>query len=138
MQVQSTAAARPPITLVEAEADALFGLAWAVRDRSQMSAGLLLEELSRAEYCDRDSLPPDVVTMMSDVVFRDEDTGEEHRVRLVYPRDADMAQGRVSVLTPVGAALIGMRRGSTIDWPDRAGGINRYTIVEVIQPEREA
>jgi regulator of nucleoside diphosphate kinase len=137
MPVEPAAPVRPPITLIEAEADALYALAWAARDTSQMSAALLLEELSRAEFCAADSLPADVVTMQSKVAFRDEDSGEEHRVQLVYPRDADMEQGRVSVLTPVGAALIGLRRGSAIDWPNRLGAFHRLRIIEVIQPGRE-
>ena len=136
MPVQPAAPVRPPITLIEAEADTLYELAWAARGTSQMSAALLLEELARAEYCAPDRLPPDVVTMQSEVAFRDEDSGEEHRVRLVYPRDADMEQGRVSVLTPVGAALIGLRRGSAIDWPNRLGAFHRLRIVDVVQPGR--
>ena len=136
MPVQPAVPVRPPITLIEAEADALYELAWAARGTSQMSAALLLEELARAEYCAPDRLPADVVTMQSEVAFRDEDSGEEHRVRLVYPRDADMERGRVSVLTPVGAALIGLRRGSAIDWPNRLGTFHRLRIVEVIQPGR--
>ena len=138
MPVQPAVPARPPITLFEAEADALFDLACAARDKPQMSAALLLEELSRAEVCGRDSLPADVVTMQSKVVFLDEDSGEEHSVRLVYPGDADIRQGRVSVLTPVGAALIGLRRGTFIDWPNRLGASRRLRIIEVIQPEQDA
>jgi regulator of nucleoside diphosphate kinase len=136
MHVESVAPVRPPITLVDTEGDLLFSLACAARDRSTMAAGLLLEELARAEFCSAESLPADVVTMRSRVVFRDEDSGEEHAVELVYPRNADMELGRVSVLTPVGAALIGLRRGSAIDWPNRLGAVRRLSIVDVIQPER--
>jgi regulator of nucleoside diphosphate kinase len=135
MQVLPAAVVRPPVTLSEAEADTLYALAWATRGTSQMSAALLLEELSRAEICDRAHLPGDVVTMLSEVVFCDEASGEEHRVQLVYPRDADIAQDRLSVLTPVGAALIGLRRGSAIDWPNRLGASRRLRIVDVVQPE---
>ena len=126
----------PPITLCDTEADLLFNLACAARDRSTMAAGLLLEELSRAEFCSAESLPADVVTMRSRVTFLDEDSGDEHAVELVYPSAADMEQGRVSVLTPVGAGLIGLRRGSAIDWPNRGGALRRLKIVDVIQPER--
>jgi len=127
---------RPPITLCDTEGDLLFNLACAARDRSTMAAGLLLEELARAEFCSAESLPADVVTMKSRVRFLDEDTGEEHAVELVYPRAADVELGRVSVLTPVGAALIGLRRGSAIDWPNRLGAMRRLRIIEVVQPER--
>ncbi len=134
MQVQHAAVERPPVILSEAEADTLYELAWAARGKSQMSAALLLEELARAEFCDRASLPADVVTMKSEVVFVDEDTGEEHRVHLVYPRDADIESNRLSVLTPVGAALIGLRRGDRIDWPNRLGASRRLRLVDVVQP----
>jgi regulator of nucleoside diphosphate kinase len=136
MDLESTAPARPPITLCDSEGDLLFNLACAARDRSPMAAGLLLEELARAEFCSADRLPADVVTMGSRVTFCDEASGEQHAVELVYPRSADMEFGRVSVLTPVGAGLIGLRRGSTIDWPNRLGAVRRLTIVDVVQPER--
>ena len=136
MHSEPAARERPPITITEAEGDTLFNLACAARDKSPKSASLLLEELSRADFCAPDSLPVDVVTMRSQVVFRDEDTGEEHAVELVYPRAADVELGRVSVLTPVGAALIGLRRGSAIDWPNRSGASRRLRIIDVTQPER--
>ena len=136
MPVIPAAPVRPPITLTDAEGDLLFNLACAARDLSTMAAGLLLEELARAEFCSAESLPADVVTMRSRVTFLDEESGEEHRVELVYPRAADMELGRVSVLTPVGAGLIGLRRGSAIDWPNRLGTLRRLTIVEVVQPEK--
>jgi regulator of nucleoside diphosphate kinase len=136
MHVEPAAPVRPPITLSETEGDLLFNLACAARDRSTMAAGLLLEELARAEFCSAESLPADVVTMRSRVTFLDEDSGEQHAVELVYPRAADMELGRVSVLTPVGAALIGLRQGSAIDWPNRLGAMRRLTIVDVVQPER--
>ena len=128
MHVEPAAPVRPPITLSEAEGDLLFNLACAARDRSTMAAGLLLEELARAEFCSAANLPADVVTMHSQVRFLDEDSGEEHA--------AELDIGRVSVLTPVGAALIGLKRGSAIDWPNRLGALRRLTIVEVVQPER--
>jgi regulator of nucleoside diphosphate kinase len=137
MHVEPAAPVRPPITLTEDEGDILFNLACAARDRPSMAASLLFEELSRAEFCSADTLPADVVTMRSKVHFHDEETGEEHAVELVYPSAADMELGRLSVLTPVGAALIGLRRGSAIDWPNRLGAVRRLRIVEVIQPERD-
>lgn len=136
MHTEIASPARPPITLIEEEADALFGLAWAARFRSGMAASLLLEELSRADTCDPASMPADVVTMGARVVFLDEEAGEEHRVELVYPRDADMAANRVSVLTPIGAGLIGLSRGSAIDWPNLQGTHRRLKIIDVVQPVR--
>lgn len=134
MHTQPAADARPPITLIDTEAETLSGLALAALPRSTMAAELLLEELGRAEAYARDELPPHIVTMRSHVVFRDEATGETHEVQLVYPRDADSERQRISVLTPIGAALIGMPRGAAIDWPNRAGDYRRLRILDVRQP----
>jgi regulator of nucleoside diphosphate kinase len=106
--------------------------------KSTLGAKLLLEELERAETFERGGLPPHVATMMSHVVFVDERTGETHEVQLVYPKDADSESHRISVLTPVGAALIGMAKGASIDWPDRAGEYRRLRILDVVQPGRRA
>ena len=138
MHTEMASPSRPPITLIDTEADILSNLATARLGTSAQGAQLLLEELDRAETFDRSCLPPHVVTMMSHVVFVDERTGERHQVQLVYPRDADSERHRISVLTPIGAALIGMPRGASIDWPNRAGEYRRLRILEVTQPEREA
>lgn len=137
MHTEIASLSRPPIILIESEADALYGLASA-RAKSSLAAELLLEELARADTCDSASIPSDVVTMGSKVEFLDEETGEQHQVELVFPKDADMAANRVSVLTPIGAGLIGLSRGSTIDWPNRQGALRRLRIVDVVQPARDA
>jgi regulator of nucleoside diphosphate kinase len=128
--------ARPPILIAEHEADALYELALAWRTRHPHSAAMLLDELGRAATVPAGELPADVVTMRSHVVFLDRASGERHAVELVYPGEADLAHGRVSVMTPIGAALIGLRRGEPIDWPNRRGELRRLEIVEVVQPGR--
>ena len=138
MQTQLASRERPPITLIDSEADTLSDLALASLERSSLGGELLLQELARADTYEKSCVPPHVVTMQSHVVFVDEGTGERHSVQLVYPGDADTAQHRISVLTPVGAALIGMPRGASIDWPNRAGEYRRLRIVEVIQPPAQA
>jgi regulator of nucleoside diphosphate kinase len=125
---------KPPILLSEPEADMLYDLALTWRQRHPFSAQLLLEELDRARTVPLAELPDDVVTMGSRVVFLDRARGEERSVELVYPVAADMGQSRVSVMTPIGAGLIGMRRGDEIDWPDRQGERRRLKIVAVVQP----
>jgi regulator of nucleoside diphosphate kinase len=135
MHIELTGRERPPIVLIDTEAEVLSDLATAWLGKSAMGARLLLEELERAETYERSCLPPHVATMMSHVVFLDEATGETHQIQLVYPRDADSERHRVSVLTPIGAALIGMRRGASIDWPNRSGEYRRLKILEVVQPE---
>ena len=131
-------AKRPSLVIIDSEADALFDLAIRWQRLHPLSAALLLDELDRATTVAPAGLPDDVVTMRSHVVFLDQRTGERHSVQLVYPSEADMAQARVSILTPIGAALIGMRVGRAIDWPNRQGERRRLEIVEVIQPAREA
>jgi regulator of nucleoside diphosphate kinase len=133
---KSARIARPPILLAEGEADALYELALAWRTRHPHSAALLLGELGRAATLPAGELPADVVTMRSQVVFLDRASGERHTVELVYPGEADLAHGRVSVMTPIGAALIGLRKGDAIDWPNRRGALRRLEIVEVVQPGR--
>jgi regulator of nucleoside diphosphate kinase len=127
----------PPIVLAEPEADALFELAAMWQRRHPLSAGLLMRELERATTVPLRELPADVVTMGSRVVFLDRASGERHSVELVYPGGADMALNRVSVLTPIGAGLIGLGVGSVIDWPNRRGERRKLAIVEVVQPPRQ-
>jgi regulator of nucleoside diphosphate kinase len=56
-------------------------------------------------------------------------------VQLVYPAEADIEAGRISILTPIGAGLIGLREGQSILWPDREGRERRLTVVRVTQPQ---
>ena len=131
MQTQVANTALPPIVLAEAEADILADLAIAARERSPLAAGLLLQEIERASTAGTGKVPRDVVRMMSRVDFVDEDSAERHSVELVYPKDADTDLHRISVLTPIGAALIGMRCGEAIEWVDLRGARRRLRIVEV-------
>ncbi len=105
-------------------------------ERNREAAEALESELAHARLVEPDQIPHDVVTMNSQVRFVDENTGVERQITLVYPRDAAPEQGKVSVLAPVGAALIGLRTGDTIDWPLPGGRAKRLRIVEVMwQPE---
>ena len=138
MHTEIASHARPPITLIDTEAEVLSDLATAWLGKSAMGAKLLLQELDRAETYERSCLPPHVASMLSHVVFLDESTGEKHAVQLVFPQDADSELHRISVLTPIGAALIGMPRGASIDWPNRAGEYRRLRVLEVTQPGPQA
>jgi regulator of nucleoside diphosphate kinase len=74
--------------------------------------------------------------MNSRVICKDEISGEQHEIELVYPHEADPSKGRVSVLAPVGAALLGMIVGNTIDWPIPGGRTTRLRVLAVLfQPE---
>ncbi len=100
------------------------------------TAELLELELHRARVVPPEEMPPDVVTMRSRVRFEDTTTGRQREVTLVYPPDADMNEGRLSVLMPVGAALLGMRAGDCIDWPLPDGRTTRLKVISVTwQPE---
>ncbi len=93
-------------------------------------------ELKRARVVPQADVPPDVVTMNSVVRLRDLDTDEVEEYELVYPADADLAQSRISVLAPVGTAILGYRLGDVIEWPVPAG-LRRLRVEEVLyQPER--
>jgi len=94
-------------------------------------------ELARAEVVDPEKIPPTVVTMNSTVRFRVESSAEEFCLTLVYPRDVDTSGEKISILAPVGSALLGLSQGDEIEWPKPGGGILRVRIVEVTyQPER--
>ncbi|MNC89208.1 Regulator of nucleoside diphosphate kinase [compost metagenome] len=85
----------------------------------------------------RADIPRDVVTMNSRVVFENETTGERREVTLVYPHEADIDAGKISILVPVGSALLGLRVGQSIDWELPSGEKHRYRVIDVpYQPER--
>lgn len=129
---------KPPVHMIDSEADALTDLAIGVEKRMPQVSELLLREIGRATIHKERHVPRDVVTMNSEVDFVDAANGSVRSVRLVYPSDADIATGRISILTPVGAGLIGLRAGSAILWPDRDGQERALTIRAVLQPPRAA
>jgi regulator of nucleoside diphosphate kinase len=98
----------------------------------------LLEEVERARIVEPESVPTTVVTMGALVEFRDEHTGAERSVTLVYPGEQDIELGRISVLTPVGAALIGLSEGQSIEWRTPAGEERSLTVLSVVQPDTDA
>ena len=89
------------------------------------------DELERAVVLDEEALPLDVVTMNSRCVYVDECTGERREVTLVYPENAAPQAGAISVLAPVGIALLGLTVGSTINWRFPDGKYHRLRIEEV-------
>lgn len=92
-------------------------------------------ELHRARVVDQRAVPADVVTMNSQVVYEDLETGVHRTVTVVFPKDADASTGKVSVLAPIGSALLGLRAGQTIEWAVPRG-TKRVRVVEVrYQPE---
>lgn len=103
--------------------------------RNAEAAEALESELAGAEVVEPDKVPSDVVTMNSKVRFEDE-SGQQREITLVYPKDADPQQSKISILAPVGAALIGLSVGQSVDWPLPGGRVRRLKIVDVLfQPE---
>jgi regulator of nucleoside diphosphate kinase len=96
----------------------------------------LRAELERAIVVPTDAVPSGVVTMYSRVRYRDEHAGVSRRIQIVLPEDADPRQGKVSVLAPVGAALLGLETGQAIDWTFPAGEIRRLRVEEVLHQQR--
>jgi regulator of nucleoside diphosphate kinase len=106
------------------------------RDQDHLTE--LDEELDRAEIIDAEELSPDVVTMHSTVRVLDLDTGARRVYTLVFPVDADIEKERISVLAPIGTALIGYGAGDHVEWMT-PGGTKRLQIEKVLfQPEAAA
>ncbi len=92
----------------------------------------LAEELERARVVETDVIAPTVVGMHSRVTFKDELTGEVRTVSLVYPGEENIDEGCISVLTPVGAALVGLSEGQSIDWETLAGESRVLTVLHLL------
>jgi regulator of nucleoside diphosphate kinase len=127
----ATVHADPPVVLDATFVGSLHSLALAAMARSPDVADRLLNELERATVLPSRDVPPTVVNIGSEVTFRDEATGREQTVILVLPSDADISERRVSVVTPIGAALIGLTEGASIGWETRTGETRRLTVKSV-------
>lgn len=121
---------KPPIVLTRSDCDALARLADSISDRSPELADQVFGELERARVVSDSQLRPDVIRMGSTLRFTT-DAGEDRTVALVFPSEANIAEGKVSVLTPIGAALIGLSKGQSIDWTGRDGRVHRLTVESV-------
>lgn len=100
------------------------------------AAEMLEAELDRAHVVAQDDLPPDVVSMRSGIVYEDVDSGERREAILVYPDEADIEHSLISVLAPVGMALLGLSVGQSISWPVPGGRRRTIRVVSVdYQPE---
>ena len=126
--------ARPPLHLLASESDMIATLALQVEHRQPVVAAMLLEEIERAELHQAETLPETAVTLGSEVDFVDERTHQLRSVELVLPAMANIAEGRISILTPMGAALYGLTAGQSIVWPYLYGLERRIQIVRVRQP----
>lgn len=128
---------RPEIVISTVDADRLERLVDSLPKDAFMGRTELESELARARVVDPKDIPPTVVTMNSTVRFKVESSKDEFELRLVYPKDADSSGKTISILAPVGSALLGLSQGDEIEWPKPGGGVLRVQIIAVMyQPER--
>jgi regulator of nucleoside diphosphate kinase len=106
----------PPVLMDEITAEVLYSLARTAPGDSRQTAELLLDEIERADILPSNQLPPKIVRIGSDVTYRNVQTGQVRSGAIVLPNAADISEGRISVLSPVGAALIGLAEKSSIRW----------------------
>jgi regulator of nucleoside diphosphate kinase len=115
----------------------LAGLIKLLREQPGKQEGLdaLKDKLERARIIKPEEVPPSLVTMNSEVTLTDLDTGERLTLGVVFPAAADPAAGKISVLEPIGLALLGSAEGAELEWPV-PGGKRRLRLVKVsFQPE---
>src|SRR5688500_12519886 len=129
---------RPQIVLTSQDLERLETLLESLPASSVPGSAELLAELERAEIVEPEQIPPSVVTMNSTVRFSMDSSGAEFCLTLVYPKDVDGTGEKISVLAPVGSALLGLSTGDEIEWPKPSGGTIKVRIKEIVyQLERE-
>ena len=103
------------------------------RNRAEVQS--LAEELQRAEIVPAASIPSDVVTMHSRAQLRDLDTNESMEFTIVLPEEAKVDEGKISILAPVGAGMLGYRVGDAFEWPAPHGTLRLKVLAVTYQPE---
>jgi len=128
---------RPEIIISSLDADRLYDLIESLPANSFAGEKELEAELGRATIVDPKDVPATIVTMNSTVNFVVESSKEEFNLTLVYPKDLDASGQKISILAPIGGALLGLSQGDEIEWPKPGGGLIKVKIKEVTyQPER--
>ena len=131
----STNSPSPPLVLSRLDCDRLEALL----DKPAQAGpafDALRDEIARAEVREPRDMPGDAITMNSTARFVDETSGQEREMTLVYPHDADGSPDKVSILAPVGSALLGLRAGQSIEWLLPGGRSTRLRVLEIrYQPE---
>ena len=123
--------ALPPITIAKDDRDRLVSIAKAAlgSEGDNLAASTLLSEVGRAKIVVQGALPSEVVAMNVEVEIRDNITKTNKRLRLVYPEDVALNSNKVYVLTRLGAMLIGLSVGDSIDWCTPAGDRSSITVL---------
>lgn len=122
---------RPKVVIAAESLERLELLAERSARRNPALAGLLMEEIGRARVVPAAKLPAEVVAIDRAVTYRDETTDLEKTVTLVFPEEADIACGRVSILTPIAVALIGLSEGDRFHWHARDGKRRTLSVLRV-------
>ena len=125
---------KPKLTVSATDYAKLSALASQAAGRAPEVSDELLIELDRARVATGGSALKSVVQMGSTVTFKP-DTGDAKTVTLVFPGEADIAEGKVSILTPIGTALLGLSSGQTMTWTARDGRRHELVVLDVRQPE---
>ena len=128
----ATPTRKPKIVLSQTDHDRLSTLAQTIERRNPEAAEELQIELARAKLVADHRLPEDSVRMGSVVTYQIEGAAPR-TVTLVYPGEADIDAGRISVLTPIGTALLGLSPGQTMPWTSLSGDLKRLLVISVVQ-----
>lgn len=127
-----------PIVVTRPDLERLRRLVETARSRrrwEELHLAALADELENAEVVEPEAIPPDVVTMRSRVQVLDMVKGDQSTWTLCYPTEADVGAGKLSVLAPIGTALLGYREGDVVEWPV-PGGVRVLKIEKLLhQPE---
>lgn len=136
--MNALASTLPPIVLSETDHDRLLSLLdTELAALHARPAEILRRELDRAEIVPSDRVPRGVVTMGAHVLYADS-FGTRAEVELAYPWEASAHARRVSILSPLGASLIGLREGAQFDWYMPSGRVHRVTVLSVTRPSAGA
>lgn len=125
---------QPRIVLNADDLSHIEALADGAMERNPMLADRLFDEINRARIVPASKMPNNVIGIGSTATYRDEMSGQEKAFTLVYPEDADITRQRVSVLTPIGVALLGLAEGAVFHWDTRANQRRTLTVTRVEQP----
>lgn len=123
----------PPVLLGDRSEALLRSIANAAMSRAPEVASRLLEEVDRADVVAESQVPVDVVRIGSFVTYQIQQSGRINTIRIVPPHEADLQSSRISVVSDVGAALVGLRPGQEIEW--EFGG--RRHVLEVLRVAQE-
>lgn len=122
---------KPEITVSTSDLERLEGLLSKPPTRNRSDLDGLRAELDRANILDTDGMPADVIMMNSRARFREETSGREYELTLAWPHEANAADGKVSIFSPAGSALLGLSVGQSIDWQTPEGHAIQLRVLAV-------